>query len=677
MKLGLRARLLLPILLAILVGMGLSAITHYHSFTTSLAQIVKTEMRNDVGVSASHVDGWVRDRMHDMEAWADDRTFVVALRQSNPADARPEARAADALKELRSEYPYYDNLGLVDTSGRVLLAAREGDMHGKDLSNHTEFSRALAGHTTLSDAHTHTTARDKQAIVAITAPVRDKETGRVVGVLLGVVSLEAISDLFVKEPNPSTQAMILGTNGTVIADARKKRILNTGPEDNDSIRRILASRSDTVEYAENGDRWIAAHAPIPVAGWTFVRVRSLDQAYAPGRAMGMQFVGILFVVILTVALIVIASVNGVTRAVRLITRDAREVATGNLDVDIEVIRNDEIGELADILRTVVDSFRETAMICQNVAEGDFNHTARVRGPHDRLGRAINQMATMLREAVGQADAVAHGKYETRIEPRSDRDALRRALRDMTERLRSVSQANERQVWIKTGLTDLNDIMRDQQRVEPLLNDTIERLARYVGASIGAVYTTESDNELRRAAAYAGGPIANMPDRIAFGEGLVGQAARDRTSRLIDDVPPNYIKAVSGLGEATPTNIVIVPLVHRDELKGVLELASLQEFSEAALEMLDEVAEDIAIAIHAVHSHEQLHELLERSQAQSEELQVQQEELRQANDELEARARALSESEQMLQAQQEELREANEELRRRTRELEGKDEAPDR
>ncbi len=271
--------------------------------------------------------------------------------------------------------------------------------------------------------------------------------------------------------------------------------------------------------------------------------------------------------------------------------------------------------------------------------------------------------------VDLAERISRGDYAVEIEKRTDNDRLSAALNRMTRNLRDMTRDSERRNWLKTGQTQLNDRMRGEPDLTDLGRSLITFLAKYLKAQIGAFYVPDGNHCLHLVASYAYQKRKHLSNVFEVGEGLVGQAALEKRSIILTNVPDDYIAVSSGLGEARPRNIAVLPLLFEGEVKGVIELGSLYEFADENLAFLNLVAENIAIAIHSAQSRLRVQELLEETQSQAEELQTQQEELRQANEELEEQAKALTESEARLQVQQEELQQTNEELEEQTQILE--------
>lgn len=229
-------------------------------------------------------------------------------------------------------------------------------------------------------------------------------------------------------------------------------------------------------------------------------------------------------------------------------------------------------------------------------------------------------------------------------------------------IRAINRAEKETAnknWLLSGNAELNDQTQGEKEVEDLTRDIIAQLATYLKASVGTIYIKHED-QLVFAAGYAYEP-KDMPP-LKFGQSLVGQAALEKKPIVLNQVPDDYIKINSGLGNSKPKHLLVYPFIFSGHVKGVIELGSVHEFSPLDLQFLNLVSENIGIAVNSSQSRTLLKELLEETQVQSEELQSQQEELRQVNEELEEQA-------QNLKQQQEELQMTNEELEEQTQMLE--------
>jgi len=274
------------------------------------------------------------------------------------------------------------------------------------------------------------------------------------------------------------------------------------------------------------------------------------------------------------------------------------------------------------------------------------------------------------EVVRAANEFISGNPNTKVHVNSSDEIgeLGQAINNMIDSIVTSNAEIERQNWVKTGQTELNDKMRGELDHVTLAQNAINYLAEYLNAQIGAIYLNTNNNKFKLVGSYAYSKRKNLSNEYKKGEGIIGQAAMEKKSILITDIPDDYIKINSGLGEAAPKNILAVPFMYEDEVKGVVELGSFREFSDTSIEFLKQATENIGINFNSAESRYRLQELLEKTQQQAEELQSQQEELRQTNEELEEQAKYLKESEAKLQTQQEELKQTNEELEEKTQSL---------
>lgn len=241
--------------------------------------------------------------------------------------------------------------------------------------------------------------------------------------------------------------------------------------------------------------------------------------------------------------------------------------------------------------------------------------------------------------------------------------------DITEATRLQQRANERD-WLRSGEAELNHTARGEQPLDALGRRIITFLCQYLKAYSGAFYVAETEAErFRLIATYAHHRRKDLAARFAPGEGLVGQAALEQSPIVLADLPEDYLRIESGLGAAPPRHLMVLPFLFEERVRGVVELATFHEPTDLEIEFLQTVLPHIGIVVNTAESRAEMRRLLDKTQAQAEELQVQQEELRQANEELESQTRELRESRSRLEAGQKELESINAELERRTRDLE--------
>ncbi len=242
---------------------------------------------------------------------------------------------------------------------------------------------------------------------------------------------------------------------------------------------------------------------------------------------------------------------------------------------------------------------------------------------------------------------------------------------ITSNLRALKKAETETAnknWLLTGNGELNNKMQGEKEVRQLAQEVVNQLTVYLRAQIGAVYVVENGH-LGLAGSYAFHHRKENLNVIQFGQGLVGQSALEKKHIIFSEVPDDYVKINSALGNSLPKNILVYPFQYDGQVKGVIEIGSAREFSDLDLQFMNMVTENIGIAFNSSQSRTQLKELLEETQRQAEELEAQQEEMRQINEELQEKTQLLEKSEAELKAQQEELQQTNEELEEKANLLE--------
>ena len=260
------------------------------------------------------------------------------------------------------------------------------------------------------------------------------------------------------------------------------------------------------------------------------------------------------------------------------------------------------------------------------------------------------------------DKIIKGDYSGEIQSRFENDRLSSVLNKMSASLLKNAKENKQHQWLMTGFNDLNEIMRGEQEVDELSQNIITFLAKYLDSKIGAIYIFNEDKEkLILQGSYAFTKRKNINSEFKIGEGFIGQAAYENQVISLSDIPEDYIRINSALGDTSPRNIIEIPLSYKNKIIGVIELASYNEFDDKILDFINTIKESVAIGIASALAREKEKKLLNKTIEQAEELREQQEELRVSNEELEQQANALKASEEKLQAQQEELRVINEEL----------------
>jgi signal transduction histidine kinase/HAMP domain-containing protein/CheY-like chemotaxis protein len=383
--------------------------------------------------------------------------------------------------------------------------------------------------------------------------------------------------------------------------------------------------------------------------------------------------------------------ENLTTQVRNIAQVTTAVARGDLTKKIDVNARGEILELKNTMNTMVDQLSSFAGEVTRVArevgtEGKLGGQANVvdvSGTWQRLTENVNQLAgnltTQVRAIGAVATAVTAGDLTRQItvDASGELAELKNNINQMIANLKETTRTNEEQDWLKTNLARISGLMQGHRDLGAVASLILSELAPLVRAQYGAVFLAENGDTgvwLKRIASY-GRAESDGTVKFALGESLVGQAAVDKRTVLITGAPPDYIKVSSGLGSTAPQNVIMLPVLFEGQVLGVIELASVNEFTSVHYDLLEQLKETIGVNMNTLLANARTEALLAESQrltrelrARSEQLQAQQEELQGSNTELAEKATLLARQNRDIEVKNSEIEQARQELEERAQQL---------
>jgi HAMP domain-containing protein/signal transduction histidine kinase/CheY-like chemotaxis protein len=362
--------------------------------------------------------------------------------------------------------------------------------------------------------------------------------------------------------------------------------------------------------------------------------------------------------------------SNLTSQVRNIALVTTAVAQGDLSQKITVDAQGEILDLKSTVNTMVDQLSAFAAEVTRVARevgtegklGGQAEVAGVSGTWRHLTENVNQLAgnltTQVRAIAEVSTAVTRGDLtrSVNVEAQGEVAELKDNINQMIANLRTTTEINAQQDWLKSNLARIGGQLQGQRDLAAVTRMIMSEVTPVIEAQHGAFFLsepTEQGQVLRRAASY-GAPADGAELVFALGEGLVGQAAVERRPIRVPSVPPEYLTLRSGLGEAAPADLFVLPVLFEEQVLGVIELASLQHFSEVHTGFLSQLVETIGVVLNTIIANVRTEELLEQSQRLAQELQVQSVELQRTNAELEDKARLLTEQSSDLEIKNREI-----------------------
>jgi signal transduction histidine kinase/HAMP domain-containing protein/ActR/RegA family two-component response regulator len=353
--------------------------------------------------------------------------------------------------------------------------------------------------------------------------------------------------------------------------------------------------------------------------------------------------------------------RNLTGQVRNIAEVTTAVANGDLSKKISIDVRGEFLELKNTVNAMVDQLNgfvsELTRVAREVGvEGKLGGQAQLKevgGVWKDLTDNVNQLAANLTNQVRAisdvATAVTEGDLtrQVRVEASGEVAVLKEKLNEMIRNLRETTRQNIEQDWLKTNRERFSRMLQGQRDLTTVSNMILSELAPLVSAQHGVFYSMTNPMNgdgplLEFQAGYGYEERRHLSASFRLGEGLVGQCAKEGKRILITEVPDDYVKISSGLGSSPPLNIIVLPVLFEGEVRAVVELASFSPFSPTHQTFLDQLTESIGLVLNTVEANNVTENLLTQSQSQAEELRLQQEELRQSNEDLGLQAKRLAE-----------------------------------
>lgn len=372
--------------------------------------------------------------------------------------------------------------------------------------------------------------------------------------------------------------------------------------------------------------------------------------------------------------------SNLTRQVRGIAKVVTSVAKGNLKQKLSIIAAGEMAQLTETINEMIETLAVFADQVTTVArevgvEGRLGGQASVPGASGTwkdLTENVNQLAanltTQVRSISEVASAVTKGDLTRtiRVEAKGELEALKDTINQMIANLRETTLRNQEQGWLKSNLAKFTQMLQGQRDLQTVANKILSELAQVATAHYGAFYILRQDEEkgtvkLKLFAAYAYRNGVDAVKEFAIGESLVGQVAAEKEKILLANVPSEYLKISSGLGEAMPLNVIILPALFESKVKAVIELASFETFSQTHINFLEQLTESIGIVLNTIETNTRTEELLAQSQSLADEL-------RRTNEELQYKALLLVKQKEEVEEKNKEVEEARKSLEEKARQL---------
>ncbi len=331
-------------------------------------------------------------------------------------------------------------------------------------------------------------------------------------------------------------------------------------------------------------------------------------------------VGILGISILSFVIYFVT--KNISNPIEKVTNRLNELAKGRIDekMKLQLATGDELEEMANALNTSINELNKKNTFAKKLGSGELDYPFEASGSQDQLGHSLVEMKESLKKAREEEE--------------------KRKIEDQKRR------------WVNEGLAKFADILRqNNDNLEELSYEIIRNLVEYLDANQGGIFVLNDEDQenivYELKAAYAFDRRKFLEKQIKPGESLVGTCAIEKETIYMTEVPQDYIRITSGLGDSNPDSILIVPLKMEEDVLGVVEIASFKKFEKYQIEFVEKVGETIASTLSSVRINIRTSQLLEKSQQQAEEMSAQEEEMRQNMEELKATQEESARREQEL------------------------------
>ncbi len=443
------------------------------------------------------------------------------------------------------------------------------------------------------------------------------------GIIASDVSLESLQEMIGKiKPVKGSYAYLVSNEG-IIAAHPSKDFLNKKVEEalkNDNQKEQIVERVAKgeefyyIKTDEAGKQHLICHSPI-FAGkvktpWSLALSAPLDVITAGAKKTLYVSLLVSLVGLLLMVLVLLYVSNNLTKPIMHITNILKRMAKGEIfeELKVELNTGDEIEEMALALNTTIDGIGHKTSFANEIGKGNYASYLELLSDKDVLGKSLIHM----------------------------RDSLKKAAEE--EEKRKVE--DQKRSWANEGYAKFGEILRQNNNdLQILCDSVIAALVKYVGTNQGGIFLWNDDDKANQyfelVSAYAWDRKKYLTKQIEKGEGLVGACAMEKETIFMTDVPDDYVNITSGLGDANPRCVILVPLKHEDNVLGVLEMASFKVLEKFEIEFIEKIAESIASTILSVKINARTKMLLEQSQMQAEEMKAQEEEMRQNMEELQA------------------------------------------
>ena len=455
MKLKLRAQILLPTILAVVIGMAITTLLSYRASKDALQSSIKDQMQQLTLGLSKQIDNWVADISSDIKTLSKQAVVQAPL---EAADSAATADANRVLREMASEYGSYELLAVAGRDGTVVAASEERYVGELQIADRDYFRSGLEGKATVSKAIKSKVSGEPAFVVA--TPI--ELAGKVEGVCIGVVNLTQFAEEFIKPVQIGSKgyAYLVDEGGRFLSHPKPSLILERSLKEFDWGQEVLKEKRGFKQYLWEGKDKIVAFEPIAETNWIIAAGAELDDIFASVSKIRNISLLVAVLTLLAVGAVIFFIARRIVTAIQAGVEFAETIRAGDTNQRMDLKREDEIGQLATALNQMAEGLAANAQLAQEIASGNLNVEVKLASDRDEFGKAFQQMVGNLNEVLGQIQMAGEQIASGSVQVSDSSQTLSQGATESAASLEEIS-ASMTEMASQTSLSADNAKQADQ------------------------------------------------------------------------------------------------------------------------------------------------------------------------------------------------------------------------
>ncbi|WP_029915247.1 methyl-accepting chemotaxis protein [Pelobacter seleniigenes] len=402
--LSLRLRILLPIIILIILGIGILTTLSTRTTSSIISEIVINQLETITQNLATQVTSWITDLRVDIKSQGKREIYRdVLMNQGILGNDYYVENANKSLKEFVDSYSVYDSLTILNEDG-IAIASSEPKLMGINLSDRDYFKEGMQGRAGMSNtAKSKTTGRP---IFIISEPLVPFEN--VAGVLIAAIEMDKFSEKFIIPVKIGHEgyAFVTDKTGMMSANPHPDTILKENISDFTWGKEIMTRQNGMITYTMDGVEKLVDFRTEPTTGWVIAAGAATSDMFSAANSLTIRNIITGVIVVLVLAVVIILLIRPIISVLNKGVAFAKEIQQGDLSGRLHLDRSDELGQLGAALDTMADSLQQRAELAEAIAEGDLSQDVTLASPNDVLGRALRSMTDRLNDIISQINAAS-------------------------------------------------------------------------------------------------------------------------------------------------------------------------------------------------------------------------------------------------------------------------------